>query len=99
MKKNLKVIRFLLFLLSNGALISFFKNRIFNQAQYNKDKSISKVMSFVRKYVESGDDLFYAAFIFQESKEGNEYWARLCDKWEETTKKCKNGKNNSNEIL
>lgn len=83
MKKNLKVIRFLLFLLLNGALISFFKNWMFNRAKFNKDKGILNVMSFVRKYVES-DTLFYGAFIFQDSKEGSEYWIELCEKWEKT---------------
>jgi len=84
MKKNLKVIRFLLFLLVNGALISFFKNWMSNQAKFNKDKGILNVMSFVRKYVEGGDALFYGAFIFQDSKEGPVYWIELCEKWEKT---------------
>ena len=82
MKKNLRVIQFLLFLLSNGALVSFFKNWMFNQTRFNRDKSISKAMSFVRKYVESGDTLFYGAFVFQDSKEGHVYWDKLNEKWE-----------------
>lgn len=81
MKKNLKVIQFLLFLLSNGALVSFFKNRILCQSKYNTHKGILEVMSFVREDIEYGNVVFYAAFAFQDSKEGHDYWAKLSDKW------------------
>lgn len=82
MKKNLKVIQFLRFLLSNGALVSFFRNRMLNQAYYNKDKSLLKAMLFVRKHVEHGSFVFYGAFVFQDSKEGHYYWNKLSEKWE-----------------
>jgi len=81
MKKNLKTIQFLLFLLSNKALVSFFKNRMLNQAYHNKDKGLLKAILFVRKYVGSGNLVFYTAFVFQETKEGHDYWVKLSDKW------------------
>lgn len=81
MKKNLKVIQFLLFLLSNKALVSFFKNRMLNQAYHNKNKSLLKAILSVREHIKYGDVMFYAAFIFQDSKEGHDYWVRLSDKW------------------
>lgn len=86
MKKNLKVIQFLLFLLLNGALIAFFRSRAFSQAKYGKDKGISETMSFVQKCIEEGDTIFYGAFIFTGSKEGHDYWVELCEKWEKTNK-------------
>jgi len=82
MKKNLKVIQFLLFLLSNKALVSFFKNRMLNQAYHNKNKSLLKAILFVRKYVEYGYNVFYCAFVFQDSKEGHDYWDTLSNKWD-----------------
>lgn len=81
MKKNLKIIQFLLFLLSNGALVSFFRNRMIDQGKHNQHNGILGVMSFVRQDIEHGDVVFYAAFIFGDSKEGHDYWARLSDKW------------------
>ena len=84
MKKNLKVIRFLLFLLLNGALVSFFRNRMLNQAHYNKDKSLLKAILFVQEYIKHGKDVLYAAFIFKDSKEGHNYWVELCEKWKKT---------------
>lgn len=82
MKKNLRAIQFLLFLLSNRALVSFFRNRMLNQAKNNKDKSLLKAILFVREDIEYRNVIFYAAFIFQDSKEGHDYWVELSDKWE-----------------
>ena len=76
MKKNLRVIQFLLFLLLNGALVPFFRNRMIYRGN-----GILKVMSFVRRYVERGKSVFFAAFVFQDTKEGHHYWDNLSDKW------------------
>jgi len=76
MKKNLKVIQFLLFLLSNKALVSFFKNRMLDSR-----KGILETMSFVRKYVERKNLVFYCAFVFEDSKEKHDYWSKLSEKW------------------
>lgn len=84
MKKNLKVIQFLLFLLSNKALVPFFRNRMLSEAKYNQSNSILKVMSFVRKYIGYPERVFFFAFVFADSKEGHDYWVRLSDKWEAT---------------
>lgn len=77
MKKNLRVIQFLLFLLSNKALVPFFRNRMLKSG-----KGVSRVISFVRKYIEHRNRVFYAAFAFQGTKEGHDYWVKLSDKWE-----------------
>ena len=76
MKKNLKVIQFLLFLLSNKALVSFFRNRMLNSG-----KGVLEAMSFVRKYVGRTNAVFYCAFIFEDSKEKHDYWNKLSEKW------------------
>lgn len=81
MKKNLKVIQFLLFLLSNGALVSFFRNRMLRQSKDDQYNGILGVMSFVREDIECGNVVFYAAFVFKDSKEGHDYWAKLSEKW------------------
>lgn len=82
MKKNLRIIQFILFLLSNKALVPFFRNRMLYLAKYNQGNSILEVMSFVRKYIEHPERVFFSAFVFQASKEGRDYWVRLSDKWE-----------------
>src|SRR5690554_195530 len=81
MKKNLKTIQFLLFLLSNKALVSFFKNRMLNQAYHKKNKSLLKAILFVREHIECGSVVFFVAFVFMDSKEGHHYWVELSDKW------------------